>query len=73
LKVKKCTPSLFSQSVVGQFTPKWLASMHTANREKPLPHKLQFHVKFMCVSCQFSIYWVYFFNIWFGMVQNQKV
>jgi len=23
LSVKKCTPSLFSQSVVGQFTPKW--------------------------------------------------
>jgi len=20
---KKCTPSLFSQNVVGQFTPKW--------------------------------------------------
>jgi len=40
--VKKCTPSLFSQSVVGQFTPKWygLAKMRTANREKPHPHKL---------------------------------
>jgi len=23
LKVKKSTPSLFSQSVVGQFTPQW--------------------------------------------------
>jgi len=23
LRVKKCTPSLFSQSVVGQFTTKW--------------------------------------------------
>jgi len=23
LRVKKCTPSLFSQSVVGQFTSKW--------------------------------------------------
>jgi len=23
MRVKKCTPSLFSQSVVGQFTPKW--------------------------------------------------
>jgi len=23
LRVKKCTPSLFSQSVVGQFIPKW--------------------------------------------------
>ena len=23
LRVKKCAPSLFSQSVVGQFTPKW--------------------------------------------------
>jgi len=42
LSGKKCTPSLFSQSVVGQFTPKWqnLARMRTANREKPRPHKL---------------------------------
>jgi len=23
LRVKKCIPSLFSQSVIGQFTPKW--------------------------------------------------
>jgi len=23
VRVMKCTPSLFSQSVVGQFTPKW--------------------------------------------------
>jgi len=23
LRMKKCTPALFSQSVVGQFSPKW--------------------------------------------------
>ena len=33
---------------------------------------LQFHVKFMYMPCWFSIYIVYFFNIWFGMVQHQK-
>jgi len=39
LRVKKCTTSLISQCVVGQFTPKWsgLASMCTANRDKH-PH-----------------------------------
>jgi len=30
---------------------KGLASMHTVNREKTFPHKLQFHVKFMCMPC----------------------
>jgi len=47
---KKCTPSLFSQSVVDQFTAKWygLASMQIAHREKPLPHKL---CRFTLSSC----------------------
>jgi len=66
LRVKQCTSSLISQCVVGKFTPKCqgLASMHTANREKPLPHKL---CSFMSSSracpgssasteCIFSIY-----------------
>jgi len=35
-RVKKCIPSLFSQSVVGRFTPKWQCTRQT----KPLPHKL---------------------------------
>jgi len=39
---KKCTSSLFSQSVVGQFIPTLqnLAGMRTANREKPILQKL---------------------------------
>ena len=45
LRAKKYTPSLFSQSVVGQCTAK-VASMHTADRETPT-QTLQFHVKFM--------------------------
>jgi len=41
-EVKKCTPCLISQSVVGQFTPRWqgLRSMRTANKEKPISHNL---------------------------------
>jgi len=36
LRVKKCTPSLFSQSVIGQFTPKWQAC--TQQTEKSHSH-----------------------------------
>ena len=43
LRVKQCTPSLISQGVVGQFTPKWkgLESMRTANREPTPTQTLQ--------------------------------
>jgi len=50
LRVKRCTPSLFSQSVVGKFSPKWygLTSMRTASREKPLTHKLCSFTSSLC-------------------------
>jgi len=50
---KEMYPSLFSQIVVGQSTPKWqgLARTRTANRKKPLTQKLKFHVKFMYMPC----------------------
>jgi len=39
----KCNPSLFSQNVAGQFTPKWqdLTSMHTVNRKATPTQTLQ--------------------------------
>jgi len=37
LRVKKSTPSLFFQSVVGQFTPKWLGN-HAHSKQKNHSH-----------------------------------
>jgi len=50
MRVQKCTPSLVLQSVVGHFASKWwvLARMRTANREKPLPHKLCSSTSSLC-------------------------
>jgi len=50
LRVNKCLPSLFSQSVVGQLTPNWqrLARTRRANREKPFPHKLCSFMSSLC-------------------------
>jgi len=48
-----CPALLFSQSVVGQFTPpKWwrLAHAHSKERKDIPTQLLQFHVKFMCMS-----------------------
>jgi len=61
-------------AIVGQFTPKWqgLASMRTANGEKPFPHNRCSFTSSLCACPASSIYRVYFFNIWFGMVQHQK-
>jgi len=81
LRVKKCTLSLLLQSVVCQFTPSGKAWQAWAQQTgKSLPQPLQFHVKFMCMPCWFSIYSpassasieCIFFSIWFGMVQHQK-
>jgi len=44
-----------------------LESMRSTNKEKPIPRKLQFHVKCICMPCHFSIYIGYLFNIWLGM------
>ena len=44
---------------------------HSKQRQ-PLPHKLQFHIKFIYMPCYFSIYIVYFFKLWIGEVQHQK-
>jgi len=66
LRVKKCTPSLFSQSIVGQFTPKWYIRLgkhaHSKQRQTTPTHTQLFHVKFMCIpassastECIFSI------------------
>jgi len=47
LRVKKCAPSLFSLSVVGHFTPKWLGKhAHSKQRKAFATQPLQFHVKF---------------------------
>jgi len=65
LRVKKCAPSLFSQSVVGQLTPKWwgLESMHTVNRKTIPTQTPQFHIcLYACpasaasTECIFSTY-----------------
>jgi len=64
---KEMYPSLFLQSVVGQFTllsDYSLASMHTANREKLLPHNLCTIMSSLCacpassaaIECIFSTY-----------------
>ena len=67
---KKCTPSLFSPSVVGHFTPKWydLASMHTANRGKPFPHKLCSFMSSLCAcsTSSASIECLFQQMIWYG-------
>jgi len=47
-------------------------TMHTKQRKATPTQFLQLHVKFMFMPCYFSIHRVYFFNIWFGMVQHQK-
>jgi len=41
---------------------------HSKQRKATPTQILQFHVKFMYMSCYFSIYIMYFFNIWSGMV-----
>ena len=45
---------------------------HSKQRKTIPTQTVQFHFKFMCMPGQFSIYIVHFFNIWFGMVQNQR-
>ena len=55
---KKCTPSLFLQ-IFGQFTLKWLGlatNVHIKQRKTIFTQTLQFHVKFICMPCWFSIY-----------------
>jgi len=48
LRVKKCLPSLLLQSVVGQFTPKWLGkNAHSKQRKSSPTQTLHFQVKFM--------------------------
>ena len=66
LRVKKCTPSLFSQCVVGQFTPKWkgLARMPTAIREKPLPRKLRSFTSRLCTCLVSSASIEFIFSIY---------
>jgi len=48
------------------------ASMPTANREKPLPHKLCDFTSSLCACCPSSASIECIFSIWFGMFQNQK-
>ena len=43
---------------------------HSKQRKATPTQPLQFHVKFMYMPCYFSIYIVYFFNIWFGICSN---
>jgi len=51
LKVKKCTPSLFSPSVGVQFTPKLGNHAHTKQRKATPTQLLQLNVKFKRLSC----------------------
>ena len=60
MRVKKCTPSLLSQCC-------WSINMHTADKEKPLPHKLcRFTSSLHALLVQHFL--VNFFNImvWYG-------
>jgi len=50
---KKCPSSLFLQSVVGQFTPKWLGKNARSKQGKPLPYKLCNFTSSLC-SCSAS-------------------
>jgi len=60
---KEMYPIFALAGVVGQFTPKaWQACAQQTEKNIPT-QTLQFHVKFMCMPCWFSIYKVYFFNI----------
>jgi len=43
---------------------------HSNQRKATPTQTLQFHVKFMYMSREFSIYKPYFFKKWFGMVQH---
>jgi len=49
-----------------------LTRTRTANREKPLPHKLcSFTPSYLNALIVQHLYSV-FFNVWFGMVQHKK-
>jgi len=54
LRANNYTPSLFSQSVVGQWYG--LARMHTANSEEPLPHNLCSFTSSLCTCPASSAY-----------------
>ena len=73
LRVKRCTPSLFSQSVIGKSNPKFcgLTSMRTANREKPFAHKIWSFPSSLCTCPAGSasierIFWAYYL-VWFNI------
>jgi len=74
-EVKKCIPlfvfakcSWSSHSKVALLGKHEHSKQTKANPTQPL----QFHVNFIHMPCWFSIYTVYFFKVWFGMVQHQK-
>jgi len=77
LTIEKYTPSLFSQSVVGQFTTlcgkAWQACAQQTEKSHSHTNSAasrQVYVAYML--CWFSIHIVNFFNIWFGMAHHQK-
>jgi len=76
LRVKKCTLSLFSQIVVGQFTQSGKAWQKCAQQpDKSLSNtnsavSLQVYVGLHALPVQ-HLHSV-FFGIWFGVVQHQK-
>jgi len=43
---------------------------HSKQRKATPTQPLQFHIKFMCMTCQFSIYRVNFFNISLANIGN---
>ena len=74
LRIKKCTPSLFSHSSVGEFTSKWLGKdAHNKQRKVTPTLPLWFHMTFMWMPCSLSIYRVRFFNIWFNGPTSERV
>jgi len=67
-KVKKCTPIfVFAKCcwLVHSKVVRLGNNAHSKQRKATPTQTLQFHVKFMYMPCWFSIYIVYFFNIWF--------
>ena len=75
LRVKKCTPSLFLQSVVGWFTQKVvrLGEHAHSKQKKTIPTwTQQFHVKFVHVLLVQHFRSVFFQHVVWYIVQQQK-
>jgi len=72
LRVKKSTHLCFRKVLLVSSLQR-LGKHAPSKQRKNIPTQtLQFHVKFMCMPCLFSICRVYFYNMRFRMVQTQE-